>query len=425
MKNKDWSDEFIKESKEENKNKTAGESDSFKALFGVPDSYANEKENKTAKQKKEKDIEEDILDKMFGSNSTTNGNNANQEEESDSMESEEKEKTDEVAIEDAPKKSKIKNLKLRVISVALTLIIGGTTGFALYKTEPNRKVKKMNASEITVSNNDENIKALTKIEGCLRISKIMKEYQDKNSYITNLDMGTVEVIDGKIAELSDEEYKTILELMDKLENASKKEKQTDEYKQMIKQFVGYSSKVNAYLVYYAPQSLNNIIIDEMKDDVEQVLKVSSDKVEVNYNHSSNAINIERTDGGVGEASYPLKSTGKVMDDLTVILNDNANNIKEVESFVADGAKTVLTLEEESTITKDNNGALLVPYSKEINNKIKDALDQTKLEIYRILVQTNNGKVKYYYLVQKSSIEQSQKQESSKEQASGYTRKRTM
>lgn len=423
MKNKDWSDEFIKESKEENKNKTAGESDSFKALFGVPDSYANEKENKTAKQKEEKDIEEDILDKMFGSNSTTNGNNANQEEESDSMESEEKEKTDELEIEDAPKKSKIKNLKLRVISVALTLIIGGTAGFALYKTEPNRKVGKMNASEITVSNNDDNIKALTKIEGCLRISKIMKEYQDKNSYITNLDMGTVEVIDGKIAELSDEEYKTILELMDKLENASKKEKQTDEYKQMIKQFVGYSSKVNAYLVYYAPQSLNNIIIDEMKDDVEQVLKVSSDKVEVNYNHSSNTINIERTDGGVGEASYSLKSTGKVIDKLTGDLNSGTNSTIEIESFVNDSTKTISTIEE-STITKDPNGSLIVEYSEKTNKELEDRVKRVKLQMYRTSNQ-KNGEFSYNYLVPRDNAESSQIQDSSKEQASGYTRKRTM
>ena len=237
----------------------------------------------------------------------------------------------------------------------------------------------------------------------------MKKYQDNNSYITNLDVGTVDVVDDKIAELTDEEYKTIMDLMNKLENATKEEKQTDNYKQMIKQFVEYSSKVNAYIVYYAPQLINQSILSELDDDGEEILKVKDEEFVVTYDYSANTILLDRTDGGVGAASYPLTPTGKVMDDLAEDLNKGTSSTTSIDSFVNDSTKTVLNTESGSTITKNSDSSLIVEYSKETNEEIENRVNDAKLQMYRKLSQ-NNGKIRYGYFVPRDSVESSQSQE---------------
>ena len=315
----------------------------------------------------------------------------------------------------------IKNLKFNKKLIALIIagsVVISSAGCLIYKTGPNRKVKKMNASEITTTNNQDNINSLSKIEGCLKLSKAMKEYQDNNSYITNLDIGTVDVIDGKITELTDTEYNDIVNLLNKLDLATKEEKQTDNYKQMIKQFVGYSSKVNAYIVYYAPQLINQSILSELDDDGEKILEVKDEEFMVTYDYSANTILPDRTDGGVGAASYSLTPTGKVMDDLTEDLNKGTSSTILIDSFVNDSTKTVLNME--STITKNSDDSLIVEYSKETNEEIENRVEDAKLQMYRKLSQ-NNGKIRYGYFVPRDSVKSSQSQEQASSNVKTYVK----
>ncbi len=386
------------------------EVDILEAIFGEPDKYLNnassgenENDNDTVEDAEEYIVEENIegsenMEEPKVVDETFNGDEFTKE----------------------PKSSHVKNLKFRTGVIALALVIAGATGFVLVKSAPNRTVKKMNACEITTTNNQDNKNSLSKIEGCLRLSKAMKAYQEDNSYITNLDIGTIDVVDGKIVELTDNEYNDIVNLLNKLENATKEEKQTDNYKQMIKQFVGYSSKVNAYLVYYAPQLINKSILSELDDDGEEILKVKDEEFVVTYDYSANTILSNRTDGGIGAASYLLTTTGKVMDDLTDDLNKGTSSTTSIDSFVNDSTKTVLNME--STITKNSDGSLIVEYSKDTNEEIENRVNDAKLQMYRKLSQ-NNGKIRYGYFVPRDSVESSQSQE----QASGYvkTRVKTM
>lgn len=403
------------------------------AMFGEPDKYLNNvsssKYNNNVVTEPEfvkddmssrttEDAEEQIVEENIEGSENMEGPKVVDEPTS---------KTD--SNEEKTIKPGIKNLKFNKKLIALIIagsIVISSAGYLIYKTGPNRKVKKMNASEITTSKNPDNIEALTKIKGCLIISKIMKKYQDNNSYITNLDVGTVDVVDDKIAELTDEEYKTIMDLMNKLENATKEEKQTDNYKQMIKQFVEYSSKVNAYIVYYAPQLINQSILSELDDDGEEILKVNDEEFVVTYDYSANTILPDRTDGGVGAASYPLTPTGKVMGDLAEDLNKGTSSTTSIDSFVNDSTKTVLNTESGSTITKNSDGSLIVEYSKETNEEIENRVNDAKLQMYRKLSQ-NNGKIRYGYFVPRDSVESSQSQEQASSNVKTYvkTRVKTM
>lgn len=413
---------------------SAYEVDIQEALFGIPDNYLKN----ASSSKNENDNDNFVIDPEFGKVNTSSQTTEDAEEQiveeniggSENME--EPKVVDETFngdefTKEPPKKLGIKNLKFNKKLIALiiagSVVISGA-GYLIYKTGPNRKVKKMNASEITTTNNQDNINSLSKIEGCLKLSKAMKEYQDNNSYITNLDIGTVDVIDGKITELTDTEYNDIVNLLNKLDLATKEEKQTDNYKQMIKQFVGYSSKVNAYLIYYAPQLINQSILSELDDDGEETLKVKDEEFVVTYDYSANTILPDRTDGGVGAASYLLETTGKVMDDLTEDLNKGTSSTTSIDSFVNDSTKTVLNME--STITKNSDGSLIVEYSKETNEEIENRVKDAKLQMYRKLSQ-NNGKIRYGYFVPRDSVESSQSQEqaSSNVKTNVKTRVKTM
>lgn len=423
--------ETIKEQEAQTKtrSKSAYEVDIQEALFGITDNYL----------KNESSSENDnvVIDFEFGKVNTSSQTVEDVEEQiveeniegSENMEEpkvvDETFNGDEFAKE--PKPSHVKNLKFRTGVIALALVIAGATGIVLVKSAPNRAVKKMNASEITTTNNQDNKNSLSKIEGCLRLSKAMKEYQEDNSYITNLDIGTIDVVDGKIVELTDNEYNDIINLLNKIELATKKEKQTDNYKQMIKQFVGYSSKVNAYINYYAPQLINKSILSELDDDGEETLQVNDEEFVVTYDYASNTIMANRTDGGVGKASYPLETNGKVMKDLTEDLNKGTISTTTIDSFINDSTKTVLNVES-TTITKNSDGSLIVEYSKETNKELDKRVNDAKLQMYRELSQ-NNGEISYDYFVSKDTINSSQTQESSDELASSnaktYVRKRTM
>ncbi len=414
---------------------SAYEVDIQKALFGIPDIYlGNASNSENGNNNDNNNNDKVVIDFEFGkvntSSQTTEKNIAAENiEGSENMdESKVVDETfngDELTKE--PKPSHVKNLKFRTGVIALALVIVGATGFVLVKSAPNRKVAKMNASEITTTNNQDNKNSLSKIEGCLRLSKAMKEYQEDNSYITNLDIGTIDVVDGKIIELTDNEYNDIINLLNKIELATKKEKQTDNYKQMIKQFVGYSSKVNAYINYYAPQLINKSILSELDDDGEETLEVNDEEFVVTYDYASNTIMANRTDGGVGKASYSLKTTGKVMKDLTEDLNKGTSSTTTIDSFINDSTKTVLNVES-TTITKNSDGSLIVEYSKETNKELDKRVNDAKLQMYRELSQ-NNGEISYDYFVSKDTINSSQTQESSDELASSnvktYVKKRTM
>ena len=396
------------------------------AMFGEPDKYLNnvsssKYNNNNVLTESEfvkddmssqttEDAEEQIVEKNIEGSENMEGPKVVDEPTS---------KTD--SNEEKTIKPGIKNLKFNKKLIALIIagsVVISSAGCLIYKTGPNRKVKKMNASEITTTNNQDNINSLSKIEGCLKLSKAMKEYQDNNSYITNLDIGTVDVIDGKITELTDTEYNDIVNLLNKLDLATKEEKQTDNYKQMIKQFVGYSSKVNAYIVYYAPQLINQSILSELDDDGEKILEVKDEEFMVTYDYSANTILPDRTDGGVGAASYSLTPTGKVMDDLTEDLNKGTSSTILIDSFVNDSTKTVLNME--STITKNSDDSLIVEYSKETNEEIENRVEDAKLQMYRKLSQ-NNGKIRYGYFVPRDSVKSSQSQEQASSNVKTYVK----
>lgn len=405
---------------------SAYEVDIQKALFGIPDNYLK---NKSSSENGNNNNDNFVIDFEFGKVNTSSQTTEKHivEENIGGENMDEPKAVDETFNGDEftkePKPSHVKNLKFRTGVIALALVIAGATGFVLVKSAPNRKVAKMNASEITATNNQDNKNSLSKIEGCLRLSKAMKEYQEDNSYITNLDIGTIDVVDGKIVELTDNEYNDIINLLNKIELATKKEKQTDNYKQMIKQFVGYSSKVNAYINYYAPQLINKSILSELDDDGEETLEVNDEEFVVTYDYASNTIMANRTDGGAGKASYSLKTTGKVMKDLTEDLNKGTSSTTTIDSFINDSTKTVLNVES-TTITKNSDGSLIVEYSKETNKELDKRVNDAKLQMYRELSQ-NNGEIRYDYFVSKDTINSSQTQESSDELASRYVRKRTM
>lgn len=402
-----------------------------KALFNIPDKYLENASN--SENGNNDDNENVVIDFEFGKVNTSSQTTEKYivEENIGGENMDEPKVVDETFNGDEftkePKPSHVKNLKFRTGVIALALVIAGATGFVLVKSAPNRKVAKMNASEITTTNNQDNKNSLSKIEGCLRLSKAMKEYQEDNSYITNLDIGTIDVVDGKIVELTDNEYNDITNLLNKIELATKKEKQTDNYKQMIKQFVGYSSKVNAYINYYAPQLINKSILSELDDDGEETLQVNDEEFVVTYDYASNTIMANRTDGGVGKASYSLKTKGKVMKDLTEDLYKGTSSTTTIDSFINDSTKTVLNVES-TTITKNSDGSLIVEYSKETNKELDKRVNDAKLQMYRELSQ-NNGEISYDYFVSKDTINSSQTQESSDELASSnvktYVKKRTM
>ena len=409
------------------------EVDIQEAMFGEPDKYLNNVNS--SKNNNNVVTEPEFVKDDMSSQTTEDAEEQIVEENIEGSENMEEPKVDELTSktdsnEEKPTKPGIKNLKFNKkflpFLIAGSIVIMSGVGYLIYKIAPNRKVAKMDASEITTSKNPDNIEALTKIKGCLIISKKMKKYQDNNSYITNLDVGTVDVVDDKIAELTDEEYKTIMDLMNKLENATKEEKQTDNYKQMIKQFVEYSSKVNAYIVYYAPQLINQSILSELDDDGEEILKVNDEEFVVTYDYLANTILPDRTDGGVGAASYPLTPTGKVMGDLAEDLNKGTSSTTSIDSFVNDSTKTVLNTESGSTITKNSDGSLIVEYSKETNEEIENRVNDAKLQMYRKLSQ-NNGKIRYGYFVPRDSVESSQSQEQASSNVKTYvkTRVKTM
>ena len=267
---------------------------------------------------------------------------------------------------------------------------------------------------------------LEKVENCVELSNdLEKLYQKYKADFYNLNIGEVSIIDGKIEKFTESEYKELKESVDKLKDS--KDMSNNDRMQLIYKIVGHSSKLNAYLAYYAYDDIKNTIIANYHNDATVANGDNYIMISVDYDYKSNDTDILRSNNNGTEGSYDLGTDGFLNRRLLKILRVCEGNIISINNFVNSENTTI----SENTITRNSEGNLIVSCNEERNKELKRFIStvQTQLES-KPVIKSGNLEYEIPLFFTKQSTQDSSKQstqESSKEQASGYvkTRVKTM
>ena len=411
-KNKDWLDDIINDNElDQDTTQSKKEEEDTDDIFVILERQKEEKKKAKTKSNVE-ESKEQALPKI----------NENEEPIAEEL------KESKTETNTSQPKNKISNLRLgaRIISLITAGSIVLVGGYSIYRLIIKSKAVSEQSAYYEVDNAkgtntlEESRYTLEKVENCIKLSNTLEKlYQKYKNDFDNLNIGEVSIIDGNIAEFTESEYNELLTSIDKLEKS--KDMSNNDRMQLIYKIVGSSSKLNAYLAYYAYDDIKDTILTNYHNDVTIANGDSYEMISVNYDYESNTLVISRGDNNGTEASYSIGTTGLLNNQLIEMLKTCEGNIISVNNFVNSENTTI----SDNTITRNSEGNLTISWNEERNKELKKFIKttQTQLESKPLII---NGALKYSIPIffEKNNTENAQNQEQTLAYLV-YARKRTM